>query len=173
MLLQSACTVAPSRLCLQRTKRTEFLITTSIDGHTKLWKKQESGIEFVKHYRAHLSPVVAVSASVDGQLFATVAEDKMAKVFDVVNFGESNCYRKSVHVKYGRNRYDKHYQLGLYTSCLLLGTQAWSSSGSLGCVRLVSSGILSMILIYSPVQMPRQELSASMMAVGEIHRWRQ
>ena len=33
------------------------------------------GIEFVKHYRAHLSPIVSVSASADGQLFASVAED--------------------------------------------------------------------------------------------------
>ena len=67
--------------------RTEFLITTSIDGVVKLWKKQESGIEFVKVYRAHLTPVTAVSASADGQLFATVSEDMTAKVFDVVNFG--------------------------------------------------------------------------------------
>lgn len=59
-----------------------------MDGHLKLWKKQESGIEFVKHYRAHLAPVVAVSASADGQLFATVSEDGSAKVFDVVNFGK-------------------------------------------------------------------------------------
>ncbi|KAI0346034.1 peptidyl-prolyl cis-trans isomerase [Trametopsis cervina] len=69
--------------------RTEFLITTSVDGHLKLWKKQEQGIEFVKHYRAHLAPVVAVSASADGQLFASVAEDGSAKVFDVINFGAS------------------------------------------------------------------------------------
>jgi peptidylprolyl isomerase domain and WD repeat-containing protein 1 len=67
--------------------RTDFLITTSIDGHIKLWKKQDQGIEFVKHYRAHLSAVVAISASDDGQLFASVAEDGSAKVFDVVNFG--------------------------------------------------------------------------------------
>jgi peptidylprolyl isomerase domain and WD repeat-containing protein 1 len=67
--------------------RTDFLITTSIDGHLKLWKKQESGIEFVKHYRAHLTPVTGVSASADGQLFASVSEDGTAKVFDVVNFG--------------------------------------------------------------------------------------
>lgn len=60
-----------------------------MDGHLKLWKKQESGIEFVKHYRAHLTPVVAVSASADGQLFASVSEDGSAKVFDVVNFGKS------------------------------------------------------------------------------------
>ncbi len=41
----------------------------------------------MKHYRAHLAPVVSVSASADGQLFASVAEDGSAKVFDVVNFG--------------------------------------------------------------------------------------
>lgn len=64
-------------------------MTTSIDGILKLWKKQEQGIEFVKLYRAHLAPVVAVSASADGQLFASVAEDGSAKVFDVVNFGKA------------------------------------------------------------------------------------
>ncbi|KAJ7250844.1 peptidyl-prolyl cis-trans isomerase [Mycena haematopus] len=70
--------------------KTDFIITTSIDGHLKLWKKQESGIESVKRYRAHLSPVVAVSASADGQLFATVSADRTAKVFDVVNFDMIN-----------------------------------------------------------------------------------
>ncbi|KAM6494314.1 hypothetical protein JOM56_010675 [Amanita muscaria] len=70
--------------------KTEFLITTSIDGHLKLWKKQDEGIEFVKHYRAHLQPIVSVSASTDGQLFATVSEDGTAKVFDVVNFDMIN-----------------------------------------------------------------------------------
>jgi WD40 repeat protein len=69
-------------------RRTEFLITTSIDGHLKIWKKQETGIEFVKHYRAHLSPIVGVSGSADGQLFASISEDGTAKVFDVMNFGE-------------------------------------------------------------------------------------
>ena len=63
------------------------MITASIDGHIKLWKKQEQGIEFVKHYRAHLAYIVSVSASADGQLFASVAEDGSVKVFDVVNFG--------------------------------------------------------------------------------------
>ena len=67
--------------------RTDFIITTSVDGHLKLWKKQETGIEFVKHYRAHMMPIVGVSASADGQLFASIAEDESAKVFDVVNFG--------------------------------------------------------------------------------------
>jgi peptidylprolyl isomerase domain and WD repeat-containing protein 1 len=71
--------------------RTDFIITTSVDGHLKLWKKQEVGIEFVKHYHAHLSPIVCVSASTDGQVFASLAEDGTCKVFDVVNFGASAC----------------------------------------------------------------------------------
>ena len=66
------------------------MITTSVDGHVKLWKKQEQGIEFVKHYRAHLAPVVSVSASADGQWFASIAEDGTAKGFDVINFDMIN-----------------------------------------------------------------------------------
>ena len=60
---------------------------TSVDGHLKLWKKQDTGIEFVKHYRAHLLPITGISASADGQLLASISEDGSAKVFDVVNFG--------------------------------------------------------------------------------------
>lgn len=60
-----------------------------MDGHLKLWKKQDKGIEFVKHYRAHVSPIVGVSASADGQLFASISDDGHAKVFDVINFGPS------------------------------------------------------------------------------------
>ncbi len=70
-------------------RRTSFIITTSVDGHLKLWKKQEVGIEFVKHFRAHLAPIVGAAASADGSLFASIAEDGSAKVFDVVNFGTS------------------------------------------------------------------------------------
>ena len=89
--LQSGCLPAyPSLywLLIMWRYRTEFIITTSIDGHLKFWKKQDIGIEFVKHYRAHLGQVVGVSASADGQLFASVAEDGSAKVFDVINFGK-------------------------------------------------------------------------------------
>jgi len=33
----------------------DFIITTSVDGHLKFWKKKEDkGIEFVKHFRCHL-----------------------------------------------------------------------------------------------------------------------
>jgi WD40 repeat protein len=66
---------------------TDFIITTSVDGHVKFWKKTERGIEFVKHYKAHLGSVVGVATAWDGSLFATVGSDKAVKVFDVVNFG--------------------------------------------------------------------------------------
>ncbi|OXG32303.1 peptidylprolyl isomerase domain and WD repeat-containing protein 1 [Cryptococcus neoformans Ze90-1] len=73
--------------------RTNFVITTSIDGHLKLWKKQEQGIEFVKHYRASLRAIVGVSASDDGKLFATVSEGGEGRVFDVVNFDMINILK--------------------------------------------------------------------------------
>ncbi|KAJ3503858.1 hypothetical protein NMY22_g18105 [Coprinellus aureogranulatus] len=97
--------------------KTEFLITTSVDGHLKLWKKQDQGIEFVKHYRAHLTPITAVSASVDGQLFATVSEDKTAKVFDVVNFA------------------------GFRAAGVLLGASEWGAQGVLA-VSDAASGVI-------------------------------
>lgn len=34
--------------------KTDFLVTASCDGHVKFWKKMETGIEFVKHFRSHL-----------------------------------------------------------------------------------------------------------------------
>lgn len=42
---------------------TDFIITGSKDGHLKFWKKRAEGIEFVKHFRAHLG-------AVDGELVA-------------------------------------------------------------------------------------------------------
>ncbi|KAG2153096.1 uncharacterized protein EDB93DRAFT_1249010 [Suillus bovinus] len=73
--------------------KTDFIITTSVDGHLKFWKKQDEGIEFVKHFRAHMSPITGVSASADGQLFASISEDGSAKVFDVLNFDMINMIK--------------------------------------------------------------------------------
>ncbi len=67
--------------------RTSFVISTSVDGHLKFWKKQESGIEFVKHFKTSLKAIVGVSSSDDGKLFATISESGEGRVFDVVNFG--------------------------------------------------------------------------------------
>jgi len=69
------------------TPSTDFVITTSVDGVVKFWKKQAVGIEFVKQYRGHLGPVSCVSASADGTMFASASNDKSVKIFDVINFG--------------------------------------------------------------------------------------
>ena len=50
---------------------TDFVITTSVDGVVKFWKKQAVGIEFVKQYRGHLGPVTSVSVSADGTIFVS------------------------------------------------------------------------------------------------------
>lgn len=34
-----------------------FIISGSSDGGVKFWKKQETGIEFIKQFRAHASPI--------------------------------------------------------------------------------------------------------------------
>jgi len=115
--------------------RTDFLITTSIDGHLKFWKKQDTGIEFVKHYRAHLAPVVGVSASADGQLFASVAEDGSAKVFDVINFGRASAtfIRLTIsHIKL--LRHDQYGETRIYAACMLLGPQTRTSPRTTGSV---------------------------------------
>ncbi|KAF9348109.1 hypothetical protein BGX26_000448, partial [Mortierella sp. AD094] len=37
--------------------KTDFIITTSVDGFLKFWKKTDQGIEFVKQYRSHLDMI--------------------------------------------------------------------------------------------------------------------
>jgi peptidylprolyl isomerase domain and WD repeat-containing protein 1 len=66
--------------------QTEFFITGSADGHIKFWKKQPQGIEFAKHYKAHLGPVTGLAVSGDGTLCASISTDRTAKVFDVASF---------------------------------------------------------------------------------------
>ncbi|CAG8560024.1 9235_t:CDS:10 [Diversispora eburnea] len=63
------------------------------DGHLKFWKKSDRGIEFVKHFRAHIGNIIGISASADGLLLATIAVDKALKVFDVINFDMINMMK--------------------------------------------------------------------------------
>ncbi|KAF1886125.1 hypothetical protein Lal_00045354 [Lupinus albus] len=64
----------------------DFFITGSIDGHLKFWKKRPIGIEFAKHFKAHLGPIEGLSVSGDGLLCSTISDDRSVKVYDVVNF---------------------------------------------------------------------------------------
>lgn len=66
---------------------TDFLITASVDGVVKFWKKVAVGIEFVKMFRAHTAEIVSVSVSTDGRCFATAGADNRVAFFDVDTFG--------------------------------------------------------------------------------------
>lgn len=68
------------------TPLTEFLITSSVDGVVKFWKKVAESIEFVKEFKAHQGEIRSVSVSQDGRSFATAGTDNTLKIFDVITF---------------------------------------------------------------------------------------
>ncbi|CAI5731538.1 unnamed protein product [Peronospora destructor] len=47
---------------------TQFIITASVDGHVKFWMKMTRGIEFVKHYKAHLQEETVAGSQLKGPL---------------------------------------------------------------------------------------------------------
>jgi peptidylprolyl isomerase domain and WD repeat-containing protein 1 len=66
---------------------TDFVMTTSLDGNLKFWKKNYAGIEFVKHYKAHKGKITGISISHNGAYMATCSfKDESLKIFDVNNF---------------------------------------------------------------------------------------
>jgi peptidylprolyl isomerase domain and WD repeat-containing protein 1 len=68
------------------TPHTDFLITSSVDGYVKFWKKVSGGIEFVKEFKAHNGEIRSVTVSADGRSYATTGADSTVKIFDVVTF---------------------------------------------------------------------------------------
>uniref|UniRef100_G3PT16 Peptidylprolyl isomerase domain and WD repeat containing 1 n=1 Tax=Gasterosteus aculeatus aculeatus TaxID=481459 RepID=G3PT16_GASAC len=78
--------------------KTDFIITSSQDGHIKFWKKKEDhGIEFVKHFRSHLGVIESIAVSAEGALLCSVGDDQAMKVFDVVNFDMINMLKLGFH----------------------------------------------------------------------------
>lgn len=65
---------------------TDFLITASLDGIVKFWKKVDQGIEFAKQFKAHLGPITGLCVSSNGGLCASISQDKSVKIFDVATF---------------------------------------------------------------------------------------
>lgn len=69
---------------------TQFVITASVDGHVKFWKKMAKGIEFVKHYKAHLKEVHGLAVSADGLRLCSTSADRSIKFYDVLAFDMVN-----------------------------------------------------------------------------------
>lgn len=76
-------------------KATEFIITGSVDGHVKFWKKMPTNIEFVKHFQAHLGAIHAFQLSPDELRLVTTSADKMIKFFEVLSFDMANMISTS------------------------------------------------------------------------------
>lgn len=65
----------------------DFVITASIEGIVKFWKKNNIGtLDFIKSFRAHSSPITSAVISSDGCWLATGSFDKSIKIFDIENF---------------------------------------------------------------------------------------
>ncbi|DAZ96322.1 TPA: hypothetical protein N0F65_008446 [Lagenidium giganteum] len=74
---------------------TQFIITASKDGHVKFWKKMAQGIEFVKHYKAHLGAILGLAVSADGLRLCTTSTDQHIKFYDVLGFDMVNMLQTS------------------------------------------------------------------------------
>ena len=70
-----------------------FIVTASADGHIKFWKKDVDGIEFVKHFRAHIGNIQDVALDSTGKTMISISNDKNGKVFDVQNFDMINILK--------------------------------------------------------------------------------
>eukprot|EP00967_Tisochrysis_lutea_P071078 scaffold94144_cov28-Tisochrysis_lutea.AAC.1 len=64
----------------------QFVVTASSDGIIKFWRKAQTGIEFVKTFRAHVGAIRGLAATSDGSLLASSGADNGLKVFDVLSF---------------------------------------------------------------------------------------
>jgi len=65
--------------------KTDFIITFSIDGHIKFWKKTYHLVEFTKNFKAHNGLITGASLSKNHDLLCSVGFDKTFKIFDVLN----------------------------------------------------------------------------------------
>lgn len=66
---------------------TDFIITTSLEGNIKFWKKNYVGIEFVKQLKAHQGKISGMSVSKSGLYLCTCSyKDESIKIFDISNF---------------------------------------------------------------------------------------
>jgi peptidylprolyl isomerase domain and WD repeat-containing protein 1 len=65
--------------------KTDFIITFSVDGHIKFWKKVFQLVDFVKNFKAHSGLITGAALSKNNDLLCSVGLDKTLKIFDVLN----------------------------------------------------------------------------------------
>ena len=62
-----------------------LIITSSVDGHIKFWKKVFALVEFIKNFKAHTGLVMAIAFNKNHDLLVSIGIDKTLKLFDVLN----------------------------------------------------------------------------------------
>jgi len=76
--------------------QTDMIITISVDGFIKFWRKAFHGIEFVRAFHAHPGKCTGTTLSWNGRFFASVSNiDKGLKHFDVINADMINMHKLS------------------------------------------------------------------------------
>ena len=129
---------------------TDFLITASIDGHIKFWKKGDTDVEFAKEFKAHLGPITGLAVSLDGSLCASISTDKTVKVFDVATFDMIAMIRLSYQpgcVEWTYQRGDAEQKLAVSdcdSSNIYIYDVRSGSSDSIGTVTAHSSPVTAM-----------------------------
>jgi peptidylprolyl isomerase domain and WD repeat-containing protein 1 len=62
------------------------IVTISVDGHVKFWRKSFRLIDFTKHFRAHTGIITCAAFNQSNDKLITVSPaDKTIKIFDVQN----------------------------------------------------------------------------------------
>lgn len=75
--------------------KADMIITFSVDGHIKFWKKVFHLVEFVKNFKAHNGLITCAALSKNHDSLCTVGIDKTLKIFDVYNADLRNIIRLS------------------------------------------------------------------------------
>jgi len=65
--------------------KTDTIITFSVDGHIKFWKKVFNLVDFGKNLKAHNGLITGAALSEHQDLLCTVGLDRTLKIFDVLN----------------------------------------------------------------------------------------
>lgn len=70
----------------------DFIVTCSVDGHLKFWRKAFHLIEFMRNFKAHIALMQAHNGLITGlalskghDLLCSVGIDKTLKIFDTLN----------------------------------------------------------------------------------------
>ncbi|OLL22861.1 Peptidyl-prolyl cis-trans isomerase cyp15 [Neolecta irregularis DAH-3] len=78
---------------------TDFIITCSIDGRLKFWKKTATGIDFVKVFRVFMGPFRDVKVSYDGVFVVCIGEEGGVRIFDLIRIDMINLFELGLRPK--------------------------------------------------------------------------